>query len=166
MTLLHPRANELISALELTPHPEGGYFREVFRDAAQVRHPVHGELRAAMTHIHFLLVRGSFSAFHRVAQTELWHHVEGEPLELTLLREGPAEPTIEKVLLGRGPGFCQVYAVPPMVWQAASPLGDFALVGCTVAPGFSFADFELPPRSVLLARFPAQSTLIEALTRG
>ncbi len=162
---MHPRARELISSLGLGPHPEGGHFREVFRDAAQVRHPAHGELRAAMTHIHFLLARGTFSALHRVAQTELWHHVEGDPLELTILHERPGEPLVERLHLGRGPGCQQVVAVPPMAWQAAVPLGDFALVGCTVAPGFSFADFELPPRAELLTRFPGHRSLIESLTR-
>lgn len=162
---MHPRASELIVNLALSPHPEGGHFREVFRDASQVRHPVHGDLRPAMTHIHFLLERGSFSALHRVAQTELWHHVEGDPLALTIVHERPLEPLVECLHLGRGPGCRQVVAVPPMAWQAAVPLGDFVLVGCTVAPGFSFADFELPSRAELLSRFPRHHSLIESLTR-
>jgi len=165
---MHERATALISTLGLSPHPEGGYFREVFRDAALVRHPVHGGERSALTHIHFLLVAGTFSALHRVAQTELWHHVEGEPLELTVLREGEgqAEAKVERVRLGRGADCVQVYAVPAGAWQAAVPLGAFVLTGCTVAPGFSFEDFELPRRAALLARFPLHRPLIEALTHG
>lgn len=165
---MHERARELMTTLELRPHPEGGYFREIFRDAALVPHPLHGAPRSALTHIHFLLVAGTFSALHRVAQTELWHHVEGEPLELTVLREGEGqvEASVERVRLGREAGCVQVYAVPAGAWQAAVPLGAFVLTGCTVAPGFSFEDFELPPRAGLLARFPLHRSLIEALTHG
>jgi hypothetical protein len=151
------RASQLIETLGLTPHPEGGFYREVFRDDSQVLHPVKGVPRSALTHISFLLEAGTFSALHRVAQTELWHHVEGGPLELTLI--APAGAVTQQVLT---PG--QVAAVPPFWWQAARPLGDYALCGCTVAPGFDFADFELPPREALLALFPQHEVLVTSLT--
>jgi uncharacterized protein len=163
---MHPRALELIARLELSPHPEGGYFREVFRDEALVPHPRHGQPRPAMTYIHFLLPKGTFSAFHRVAQTELWHHVEGDELELIIVRDGPGQSGVERIRLGRGEGCVLVHAVPAGAFQAAVPKGDFCLAGCTVAPGFSFDDFELPSRDELLARLPMHRALVESLTRG
>jgi predicted cupin superfamily sugar epimerase len=152
------RVAQLIESLQLLPHPEGGWFREVFRDTAQVLHPAKGVQRSAMTHIHFLLEAGTFSALHRVAQVELWHHVEGGPLELTTI--DPSGCVGRRVL---EPG--QVHGVPAFVWQAARPLGAYALCGCTVAPGFDFADFEMPPRAELLACFPQHAELVMGLTR-
>jgi predicted cupin superfamily sugar epimerase len=154
----HPRAAQLTESLGLLPHPEGGFFREVYRDPAQVPHPAKGVPRSAVTHIHFLLDAGAFSALHRVAQVELWHHVEGAPLELTVFSEA-GEVTVRVLQPG------EVCAVPAHAWQAARPLGPFALCGCTVAPGFDFDDFELPPRQALLERFPQHAALVVALTR-
>jgi predicted cupin superfamily sugar epimerase len=155
----HPRAAALLESLALAPHPEGGFYREVYRDPAQVLHPTKATPRSAVTHIYFLLEEGTFSALHRVAQVELWHHVEGAPLELTQLSEAGA---LEVRLLQPG----EVCAVPAFAWQAARPLGGFALCGCTVAPGFDFADFELPEREVLLARFPQHAEMVRELTRA
>jgi predicted cupin superfamily sugar epimerase len=154
----HVRAAQLIEELQLAPHPEGGFFKEVYRDAAQVLHPMKGVPRSALTHIFFLLEAGTFSAFHRVAQVELWTHVEGAPLELTVIDERGG---LERRVLGER----QVSAVPARWWQAARPLGDFTLCGCTVAPGFDFDDFELPPRAQLLAQFPEHAEVVTALTR-
>jgi predicted cupin superfamily sugar epimerase len=152
------RATQLIDQLGLAPHTEGGFFREVFRDAVQVLHPVKGVKRSALTHIYFLLEAGAFSALHRVAQVELWHHVEGGPLELTVIEP---DGRVEQRVLNQG----QVSAVPALAWQAARPLGAYALCGCTVAPGFDFEDFEMPPRADLLALFPQHVALVSALTR-
>jgi predicted cupin superfamily sugar epimerase len=165
---MDPRAQHWIDRLGLVAHPEGGRFREMLRDEAQVLHPRKDARRPALTHIHFLLERGDFSALHRVAQTELWHHVDGGPVELTVLHEGaPGEAArVERVVLGRGDDEQLVHAVPPLAWQAAVPLGAYVLCGCTVAPGFAFDDFELPSREVLLARFPEHRDLVTRLTRS
>jgi predicted cupin superfamily sugar epimerase len=152
------RVAQLIESLQLSPHPEGGWFREVFRDTAQVLHPTKRLSRSAMTHIYFLLEAGTFSALHRVAQVELWHNVEGGPLELTTIDQAAG---VDQRVLESG----QVHAVPAFAWQAARPLGAYALCGCTVAPGFDFADFEMPSRAEMLSRFPQHAELVTALTR-
>jgi predicted cupin superfamily sugar epimerase len=159
---VHPRAQELIRRHRLRPHPEGGHYREVYRDPVQVPHPIKGTPRSALTHILFLLEGGAFSAFHRVAQTELWQYLEGAPLALAVLTDGGA---CERVVLGPGEGQLVAKAVEALTWQAAIPLGDFTLCGCSVAPGFTFDDFELPSRSDLLARFPDRAALVLQFTR-
>ena len=126
-------AEALIAQLKLQPHPEGGHFRESFRDDG-----VKGG-RAHSTAIYFLLKAGERSRWHRVDAAEVWHFYRGAPLEL---RVGKAihilGPEIEK---GQQPQLI----VPPGEWQAARSLGDYTLVGCTVAPGFEFEKFELAP---------------------
>ncbi len=163
---MHPRAAELIERLALTPHPEGGFYREVVRAEDRVKHPRHGAERSALTVIEFLLVEGTFSALHQVQQIEVWHHLEGDPLALHLLSEDDQQH--RRVVLGKDLSAGQVMqaAVPPGVWQASVPLGDYVLSGCTVAPGFDFADFSLPPRSELVRRFPNQLALVTELTRA
>lgn len=138
---MHTRAAELIDRLHLLPHPEGGFYREMFRslDRVQPLDGVRGS-RAAATTILFLLVAGAHSRWHRVASDEVWHFYEGAPLELFVAT--PDLTSVERVVLGPalatdGP----VFTVPSSRWQAARPTGAFALVGCTVAPGFEFADF-------------------------
>ena len=138
-----PRAGDLIDALGLQPHPEGGYYREIFRSADSVQ-PADGRgARAALTTIYFLLPAGSVSRWHRVASDEAWHLYEGGPLEL--LQLDPSGGNLERHLLaplGDGAG-APAHVVPAGCWQAARPLGDYALAGCTVGPGFDFADFRL-----------------------
>jgi predicted cupin superfamily sugar epimerase len=139
---MHARAAELIDTLELTPHPEGGYYRELFRSGSAVA-PLDGRgSRPALTTIYFLLPAGQHSAWHRVQSDEVWHHYEGSPLELLLM---PAsEPIVERGLLGPCDGAqAPVRWVPAGWWQAARSLGAYTLVGCTVGPGFEYADFEL-----------------------
>jgi len=125
-------ADQLIAQLDLKPHPEGGHFRETFRDA-----PHDG--RAASTAIYFLLRASEASRWHRIDAAEIWHFYRGAPLEL---RIG------EKTFI-LGPDIDEAQApqivVPPGEWQAARSLGDYTLVGCTVAPGFEFAHFEMAP---------------------
>jgi predicted cupin superfamily sugar epimerase len=124
-------ADDLIRRLGLQPHPEGGHFRETFRDT--------NPDRAHSTAIYFLLKRGEASRWHRIDAAETWHFYRGAPLELKIGKSthilGPA---IEQ---GQAPQL----VVPPGAWQAAKSLGDYTLVGCTVAPGFEFSKFEMAP---------------------
>lgn len=154
---------EMVELLGLRPHPEGGFYRETFRSPLLLTLP-DGRIRAASTAIHFLLPSGAHSAFHRVAADEAWHHYAGAPLELVTI---DAEGTVGRVLLGSNPavGEQPQHVVPSGVWQAARPVGEgFALVGCTVAPGFDFADFEMPSRTALLGLFPGHRELILEFT--
>lgn len=140
---LEPRAAELIRTLELTPHPEGGYYREIWRAPLAVE-PADGRgRRAACTAIYFLLPGGAVSRWHRVRSDEIWQHSEGAPLEL--LQLPPEEWRLHRTRLGSLTTEQQMplHCVPAGWWQAAQSLGSYTLVNCTVAPGFEFADFEL-----------------------
>ena len=139
---MHPRARMLIEQLQLEPHPEGGWFRELYRAEAQVE-PGDGRTpRAALTTLYYLLAGGGHSRWHRVRSDEVWHLYEGGPLELLLAP--PELQRVERVRLGAaGVESGPVHTVPAMWWQAARALGPYALVGCTVAPGFEFEDFSL-----------------------
>ena len=149
------RAADLIRGLGLTPHPEGGYYREIFRSAARV-HPLDGRPdRLALTTIYFLLVAGQVSRWHRVASDEVWHHYEGSPLELLVADAGFHD--VSRRLLGPvGDHREPVRVVMAGEWQAARSMGPYTLVGCTVGPGFEFADFEmldsLPEEAAALRR--------------
>ncbi len=141
------RAEELIRRLDLAPHPEGGWFRETFRSTLEVD-PLDGRpRRAALTGIYFLLTRGQFSRWHRVASDEIWTHVEGDPLRLVTF--APRSGEVEESLLGPFGLADGERDVAPQrvvragVWQAAEPLGGFACGACFVGPGFDFADFVL-----------------------
>ena len=158
-------ADQVISALGLVPHPEGGFFRETFRAPASVVAPFAQSLRAASTAIYFLLRSGDFSAFHRVQSDEVWHHYLGATLELHTIDVNGGYERIElgpNLLNGEVPQ----WVVPANRLQGARVIGDgFGLFGCTVAPGFDFADFSMPERSELVARFPSLADLIESFTR-
>ncbi len=135
------RAAELVRILQLQPHPEGGFYRELFRSQHRVAPADARSTRSALTSIDFLLLHGQFSAWHRVASDEVWHLLEGGPLRLWLMP--PALDRIEAVELGQvAAGRTPRHAVPAHWWQAAEPLGDFAYCGATVGPGFEFADFD------------------------
>ncbi|WMS42886.1 cupin domain-containing protein [Acuticoccus sp. MNP-M23] len=131
-------AKDLIAKLNLKPHPEGGYFAETFRDAPN------GD-RGYSTAIYYLLEAGDLSAWHRVNDAaEVWHFYAGDPLVITLSPDGHDATSIHlgsDVMAGQQP---QV-VVPAGHWQTAETLGRFTLVGCTVAPGFEFAGFEMAP---------------------
>jgi predicted cupin superfamily sugar epimerase len=131
-------AAEIIQLLDLKPHPEGGHFRQTFCDRAEVAG------RAASTAIYFLLARGERSHWHRVDAAEGWHYYAGAPLELVMAHD---DGTIERVRLGNDllAGERPQAVVPAHVWQAAMSLGDWTLIGATVAPGFLFSRFELAP---------------------
>ena len=140
---MHPRAAELIATLDLRPHPEGGYYREIFRSAASVA-PADGRgARAALTSIYFLLPGGTSSRWHRVTSDEVWHLYEGGPLELLELDGNVRELTRHRLARVGDGGAAPVCTIASGAWQAARPLGDYALVGCTVGPGFDFADFTM-----------------------
>jgi uncharacterized protein len=131
-------AAEIIRLLDLAPHPEGGHFRETFRDACTIAGG-----RAASTAIYFLLAAGERSHWHRVDAVEIWHHYAGAPLAIEIAA-GDNAP-VERVALGPNliAGERPQAIVPARFWQAAESLGAWTLVGCTVAPGFEFAGFEL-----------------------
>jgi predicted cupin superfamily sugar epimerase len=160
-------AARIIEQLALVPHPEGGFYRETYRSPLTV--PTPRGPRAAHTAIYFLLPAGVFSALHRVASDEVWHHYAGDPVDLHVVEGEGASARFSIVRLGPHHARCErpQHVVPAGAWQAAVPCGDrFALCGATVAPGFDFADFELPPRQELLARFPAHAALVTFLTRA
>jgi predicted cupin superfamily sugar epimerase len=131
------RAGELVRALELAPHPEGGWYREWFRSRAGVATTDGRGARSALTCIDFLLGAGQFSAWHRVASDELWQLYEGR---LRLWTMPASLDAIDRVELGEGGGVRRA-AVPAGAWQAAEPMGELAWIGATVGPGFDFADF-------------------------
>jgi predicted cupin superfamily sugar epimerase len=156
-------AATIITRYGLQSHPEGGWYREVYRSAMPVGQPpgYAGE-RSALTAIYFLLEQDDFSAFHRVRGEEAWIHLAGAPLELVLLDNGPAR----LLLTSPGGGGAPLLVVPPGVLQAARSLGDFTLVSCLVAPGFEFADFSLPGRQELLLSYAGYESLIREFTRS
>ncbi len=135
------RVAELVRALALRPHPEGGHFAEVYRSPRLVRPADRTVERSALTTIYFLLAAGERSRWHRVLADEVWHFYEGESIEL-LWMASPGD-AVERRRLGSTGDARRVAVVPAGAWQAARPLGSYALVGCTVAPGFDFADFAL-----------------------
>ncbi len=123
----------------LIEHPEGGRFREVFRSARIVTNEQGGN-RSALTHIYYSLEPGEVSRFHKVAADEVWNLYRGMALHLYLW-SGTTKPPVLITLSEEANCFCQV--VPAGIWQAAEPLSESVLVGCSVAPGFEFEDFEL-----------------------
>lgn len=144
--------DETVRRLRLTPHPEGGFYRETFRSGLRLDLP-DGRARAASTAIYYLLPRGSRSAWHQVAADEVWHHYDGGALRLYVLGQGAhrldaAHPQA---------------VVPSGAWQAAEPESDAVLCGCTVAPGFEFEDFRLGEVAALLRAFPGEAELIRRL---
>jgi uncharacterized protein len=134
-------AAEVMRLLDLKPHPEGGHYRQTFRD----RRTVDGA-RAASTAIYFLLARGERSHWHKVDAVEVWHYHAGAPLKLEIAAD--AKGPIERLTLGAdlAAGERPQAIVPAHAWQAAQSLGEWTLVGCTVAPGFEFSTFELAPK--------------------
>jgi hypothetical protein len=131
-------ATEIIERLELKPHPEGGHFRETFRDSGQAIGRGHS------TAIYYLLQAGERSGWHRIDAAEVWHFYAGAPLQLSLSADGRK---VHEIRLGADleGGELPQAVVPSGHWQAATSLGAWTLVGCTVAPAFDFAGFELAP---------------------
>lgn len=168
--LMQPDAQTCIQRLALRPHPEGGYYRETYRSQATTvlagsSVPGYAE-RNVCTGILFLLEASNFSAFHRIASDEMWHFYAGQAIDIFEIDESGNLFTTRL-----GPDFLNgdtpQHVVPARRWFASrlAPGGNFALVGCTVSPGFDFVDFELASRSELTARYPQHSMLIAGLTR-
>lgn len=137
---MHSRAAELLNLLGMRPHPEGGHYVELFRSAHRVRVLERDVERGALTTIYFLLATGEYSRWHRVVSDEVWHYHEGDAIELLLfddhglrrMRLGPVARETRPTIV-----------VPAGTWQAARTTGAYTLGGCTVGPGFEFADFSL-----------------------
>lgn len=133
-------AADVIRLLDLKPHPEGGHFRETFRDARRIDGG-----RAASTAIYFLLARGERSHWHRLDAAEVWHWHAGAPLTLATAARESGPVTRQRLGPDIATGERPQAIVPAHVWQAAESLGEWTLVGCTMAPGFELAGFELAP---------------------
>lgn len=167
---MRPNAAYWLDKLQLTRHVEGGAFREVYRSALIIPRKslplfFQGD-RAASTHIYFLLAEGQFSAFHRIAADEHWHFYSGDPLIVYEINHNGRLLTHR---LGndhmKGESFHAV--IKAGSWFASVPAdgSEYALVGCTVAPGFDFADFELADKETLANQYPEYAALIRRLTR-
>jgi predicted cupin superfamily sugar epimerase len=151
-----------VKKLGLEKHPEGGYYKETYRASVEIDVPGLGK-RSAGTAIYYLLERSQFSAFHRIKSDEIWHFYAGSPLVLHVI---DLQGRLGRMALGR-PG---KNAVPQAVvkagcWFSASSTGRYSLVGCTVAPGFDFADFELARRDEMVLRYPEHKKAIVKYTR-
>jgi predicted cupin superfamily sugar epimerase len=163
-------AKHWIEALQLRPHPEGGMFRETYRSpvtiARQHLPPGFSGERSVATAIYFLLRGDDFSALHRIKSDEMWHFYDGTRLVVTVI---DPDGNLSEICLGRDVGAGDVpQAVVPAGCLFGSRLRhprSYALVGCTVAPGFDFADFEMPGRQELLRAYPQHKAVIEELTR-
>jgi predicted cupin superfamily sugar epimerase len=163
-------AHHIIEQLGLERHPEGGWFKEVYRSEEKIQ-AGHLPERFESSHcfstsIYFLLENNGFSAFHRIKSDETWHFYLGSPIVIfCILGDG----SISEIVLGNnlGDGHHLQYTIPYNCWFAAKNLlpNSFSLVGCTVAPGFDFSDFELAQRAQLTNLYPQHSALIAAFTR-
>ena len=162
---MDPELAALIARLDLRPHPEGGWYRETFRDVRTVRADGFDGPRSASTAIYFLLAEGNFSALHRIPSDEVWHHYAGGDVEVTALSPDGSRRTL--VVGHHAPDASPQAVVAAGDWFGARVAkgGRWALVGCTVAPGFEFSDLELADRAALMASYPAHAEIIAALTR-
>jgi hypothetical protein len=163
-------AQQLIALYSLQPHPEGGWYKETYQSMEQIDAAAlperFGGSRAFSTAIYFLLEQGNFSAFHRIKSDECWHFYAGDPLVVYVLQQ---DGTLDEILLGNDITNGQLfqYVVPANCWFASRPATDskFCFVGCTVSPGFDFADFELADAAVLSTLYPKHKFCIEKLCR-
>ena len=164
---MNQRAAELISRLNLEPHPEGGFYRRIFRSEMDVRPSDGRGTRAALTTIYYVLTEGTTSRWHRVMSDEAWHLYEGGPVELLEIDASITTMSRDQLAkIGETDGQ-PVHIVAGGHWQAARTLGDYAFMGCTVGPGFDFADFKLlandeSTQAQVRARWPDVASLIGA----
>ena len=163
-------ANYWIKKLELTKHPEGGYFKEVYRDDEVIKDDhlpsrFKGD-RNYSTAIYYLLDGNNFSAFHKIKSDEIWHFYAGTSLIIYVIDK---DGNLKKIVLGNNPEKDEhlMAVIPKKSWFAAKVIDNnsFSLIGCTVAPGFHFDDFELGNRENLIRQYPEHSSLIIELTR-
>ena len=161
---------QLIQQYNLLPHPEGGWYKQTYKSAENISAAAlpkrFGGDRPFSTAIYFLLEKGNFSAFHRIKSDECWHFYQGDPLEICILQNTGELTT---VTLGNdiGKGQLFLYIVPAGCWFASRPApgSQYCFVGCTVAPGFDFTDFELANAEKLISEYPQHSTIIRELCR-
>jgi hypothetical protein len=161
---------QLIQQYNLQPHPEGGWYKETYKSGEYISGSAlperFGGSRAFSTAIYFLLEQGNFSAFHRIKSDECWHFYAGDPLLIYVMQ---LNGTLDIIHLGNDIEKGQVFqfVVPANCWFASTPApgSHFSFVGCTVAPGFDFTDFELAKASSLSALFPQHIAIIEELCR-
>jgi predicted cupin superfamily sugar epimerase len=159
---------KLINHYQLLPHPEGGYYKETYRSAANIHQAALPEqfsgARSISTAIYFLLLKDLFSAFHRIKSDECWHFYEGDSLHVHVLH---LNGEYELIKMGRDSANGEVYQaiVPAGAWFASESMGEYSFVGCTVAPGFDFNDFELAFADKLKTEYPKNTELIERLCR-
>ncbi|MEO0335368.1 MAG: cupin domain-containing protein [Pseudomonadota bacterium] len=156
-------AETAIDRLQLQPHPEGGYYRETYRSQLELE-GLQGftGLRSCSTGIYFMLKAGSRSHLHRIRSDEMWHFYAGDPLKIVMLAEsGERSEVVIGPWLDEGQTF--QFVVPKGVWFGAEVAmgGSFSLVGCTVAPGFDFEDFQMANREAMLAEFPGHAEFLE-----
>jgi predicted cupin superfamily sugar epimerase len=159
---------QLVEIYGLLPHPEGGFYKENYVAAEQIPQAAlparfTGD-RSFSTAIYFLITAGNFSAFHRIKSDECWHFYEGNPLLVHVIN---TDGTYQLIKLGANAKNGEVYQaiVPAGAWFASESLGEYSFVGCTVAPGFDFTDFELADKNALMSLYPEQRALIERLCR-
>lgn len=157
-----------IKHLKLLPHPEGGYFKEVYRSDEEIakeslpdRYP---DNRSFSTSIYFLLEKDDFSAFHRIKSDEIWHFYDGDPVSIYVIDNNGKLVNYE---LGLSPdkGILPQVTIPANNYFASRSTGSFSLVGCTVSPGFDFADFEMANRNALINSHSKYKKIIEQFTR-
>ncbi len=157
-TIQLPTLKEIIDHYQMQPHPEGGYFVETYRSSL-VTQTSRGE-RAASTAIMFLITAESISHFHRLTSDEGWHFYGGDPLKLYQIN-----PQGELSDITIGPNFKEgqklQHIVPAGDWFASTSHGEYSLVGCTVAPGFDFSDFEMAKKADLKVQFPQHAEILE-----
>jgi predicted cupin superfamily sugar epimerase len=164
------RVQEIIQELKLQPHPEGGYFRETYRSVGTVPKEILGDSysgdRNYATGIYFLITGGNFSAFHKIHQDEMWHFYDGTAMNLHMI-SSEGNYTLVKIGNNLAEGEIPQFTVQGGCWFASEVAAhdSFSLMGCTVAPGFDFDDFELPSRSELIKLFPQHKEIITKLTR-
>jgi predicted cupin superfamily sugar epimerase len=158
---VNPEAQRLIAAFRLQPHPEGGWYRETYRSTERVTTSRGGD-RSALTSIYYLLTADMFSSFHRLSSDETWHHYRGDPVTIEII--DPSGTHQSRIV---GTDAALQTAIPAGTYFAAhvdAPDG-YALVGCDVAPGFEFAEFQLTTRSMLTAAYPHLAPLVARYTR-
>ena len=158
-----------VDELQMQPHPEGGYYAETYRSPVLV--PTARGERSASTAIYFLMTPHTFSRLHRIQSDECWHFYAGQPLEVVELvkdDDNGAGGYAKITRVGIGPGCVPQYMVKAGTWFGSYPssASEYSLVGCTVAPGFDFTDFELASRAHLLKEFPAAADIITKMTVG
>ena len=161
---------KIVEKLNMLPHPEGGYYKEEYRSVGIIPNtslPQFSGDRNFCTSIYFLLTSDNFSGFHRIKQDEIWHFYSGSPLAVHVI---DLEGKYTKHIIGMDldKGYLPQLTVPANCWFASSVVNenDYSFVGCTVAPGFDFDDFELAKRNELIAEFPYHEAIIKTLTRS